>query len=58
MLIQAKLWIKRILLRIVYRLCDFNVHDLLLASEISAWQDIYDKKAPTVYPRPLYPQKM
>ena len=52
-----KILLKKILLRIVYKLCDFNPHDVLLAQEISAWQDIYDKKAPTVFPRPLYPQK-
>ena len=52
-----KVFLIKILLRIVYKLLDFNVHNTLLAQEISAWQDIYDKKAPTVFPRPLYPQK-
>lgn len=46
-----------ILLRLVYKRCTLKPQDTLLAREISAWQDIHDSQAPTVFPRPLYPQK-
>ena len=53
---RTRIKVIAILLRIVYKLCYLNPHDILLAWEISAWQDIYDPKARTVFPRPLYPQ--
>lgn len=46
-----------ILLRLVYKRCTLKPQDTLLAREISAWQDIHDPQASTVFPRPLYPQK-
>ena len=52
---KAKVLVMKILLRIVYRLCRFNRQDIMLAREISVWQDIHDTEAPTVFPRPLYP---
>jgi hypothetical protein len=46
--------IKKKLIRLLKRLCDYNVEDLLLYKELTAWQDINDPKAPSILNRPVY----
>lgn len=48
---QIRLISLKLLLRLVNKACRFNNDDILLAREISIWQDKYDSNAPTCFKR-------